>query len=169
MKALVQRVSEASVSVDARIVGAIGPGLLVLLAVEHADGGREAAMLARKIVRLRIFEDDAGRMNRSVLEVGGSVLVVSQFTLCADVRKGNRPSFTAAALPEYAQSLYLRFGDAVAAAGAPIARGEFAARMAGRLTNDGPVTIWLDTATLSGPSDGSEAATPAERRAGAET
>jgi D-tyrosyl-tRNA(Tyr) deacylase len=169
MKALVQRVSEASVSVDARIIGKIGPGLLVLLAVEHADDARAAAMLARKIVRLRIFEDDAGKMNRSVLEIGGSVLVVSQFTLCAEVRKGNRPSFAAAAPPEHAHALYLRFGDEVAAAGVPIARGGFAARMAVRLTNDGPVTIWLDTATLSGPSDGSKAVAPSERRAGAET
>jgi D-tyrosyl-tRNA(Tyr) deacylase len=168
MKALVQRVSEASVSVGARTVGAIGHGLLVLLAVEHVDGAREAAMLARKIVRLRIFEDGTGKMNRSVLEVDGSVLVVSQFTLCADVSKGNRPSFIAAAPPEHARALYLRFGDELAAAGAPVARGEFAARMAVRLTNDGPVTIWLDTATLPGPSHGagSKAVAQSERRAG---
>jgi D-aminoacyl-tRNA deacylase len=150
MKALVQRVSEASVTVGDRVVGAIGHGLLVLLGVEHGDGAREAALLARKVASLRIFEDDAGKMNRSVLEVGGGVLVVSQFTLCADVRKGNRPSFIGAAPPELANPLYARFCDEVAAQGAPVARGEFAAHMAVRLVNDGPVTIWLDTALLPG-------------------
>ncbi|HYZ26021.1 MAG TPA: D-aminoacyl-tRNA deacylase, partial [Geminicoccaceae bacterium] len=108
----------------------------------------EALILARKIAHLRIFEDDAGKMNRSVLEVGGAVLVVSQFTLCADVRKGNRPSFIDAAPPERAQALYARFCEAIAAHGATVATGEFAAQMAVRLTNDGPVTIWLDSAGL---------------------
>jgi D-tyrosyl-tRNA(Tyr) deacylase len=150
MKALVQRVSEASVTVGDRVVGSIGRGLLVLLGVEHGDGEREAALLARKVANLRIFEDDAGKMNRSVLETGGGVLAVSQFTLCADVRKGNRPSFIGAAPPERANPLYARFCDEVAAQGAPVARGEFAAHMAVRLVNDGPVTIWLDTATLPG-------------------
>jgi D-aminoacyl-tRNA deacylase len=150
MKALVQRVSEASVTVGDRVVGAIGHGLLVLLGVEHGDGAREAALLARKVASLRIFEDDAGKMNRSVLEVGGGVLAVSQFTLCADVRKGNRPSFIGAAPPELANPLYARFCEEVAAQGAPVARGEFAAHMAVRLVNDGPVTIWLDTAILPG-------------------
>jgi D-aminoacyl-tRNA deacylase len=150
VKALVQRVTEASVIVGDRMVGAIGRGLLVLLGVEHGDGEREAALLARKVASLRIFEDDAGKMNRSVLEVGGGVLAVSQFTLCADVRKGNRPSFIDAAPPELANPLYARFCDEVAAQGAPVARGEFAAHMAVRLVNDGPVTIWLDTANLPG-------------------
>jgi D-tyrosyl-tRNA(Tyr) deacylase len=150
VKALVQRVSEASVTVGDRVVGSIGPGLLVLLGVEHGDGAREAALLARKVANLRIFEDDAGKMNRSVLEVSAGVLAVSQFTLCADVRKGNRPSFIGAAPPEMANPLYARFCDEVAAQGARVARGEFAAHMAVRLVNDGPVTIWLDTAVLPG-------------------
>jgi D-tyrosyl-tRNA(Tyr) deacylase len=120
------------------------------LAVEHSDGAREAALLARKVANLRIFEDDAGKMNRSVLEVSAGVLAVSQFTLCADVRKGNRPSFIGAAPPEMANPLYARFCDEVAAQGARVARGEFAAHMAVRLVNDGPVTIWLDTAVLPG-------------------
>ena len=150
MKALVQRVSEACVTVGDRVVGSIGRGLLVLLGVEHGDDERAAELLARKVANLRIFEDEAGKMNRSVLDMGGGVLVVSQFTLCADVRKGNRPSFIGAAPPELANPLYARFCDHTAAQGAPVARGEFAAHMAVRLVNDGPVTIWLDTATLPG-------------------
>jgi len=150
MKALVQRVSEASVTVGERVVGSIGQGLLVLLGVEDGDGPGEAGLLARKVTNLRIFEDDAGKMNRSVLDIGGGVLVVSQFTLCADVRKGNRPSFIAAAPPKLAEALYARFCDHLAAQGVAVARGEFAAHMAVRLVNDGPVTIWLDTATLPG-------------------
>ena len=150
MKALVQRVSEASVTVGDRVVGSIGRGVLVLLGVEHGDGEREAALLARKIANLRIFEDEAGKMNRSVLETGGGVLAVSQFTLCADVRKGNRPSFIDAAPPERARALYARFCEVLAAHGATVATGEFAAQMAVRLTNDGPVTIWLDSASLPG-------------------
>jgi D-aminoacyl-tRNA deacylase len=150
MKALVQRVSEAAVTVGERTVGAIGRGLLVLLGVEEGDGESDAALLARKVANLRIFEDDAGKMNRSVLEVGGGVLVVSQFTLCADVRKGNRPSFVGAAAPERAQALYASFCEHLGAHGVPVARGEFAAHMAVRLVNDGPVTIWLDGATLPG-------------------
>jgi D-aminoacyl-tRNA deacylase len=130
MKALVQRVSEASVTVGDRRVGSIGRGLLVLLGVEQDDAGREAELLARKVAHLRIFEDDAGKMNRSVLDIAGSVLAVSQFTLCADVRKGNRPSFIGAAPPEIANPLYARFCDHLAAQGAPVARGEFAAHMA---------------------------------------
>jgi D-tyrosyl-tRNA(Tyr) deacylase len=152
VKAVVQRVSEASVTVGERVVGSIDRGLLVLLGVERGDGERQAAFLARKIAQLRIFEDDAGKMNRSVLDVGGGVLAVSQFTLCADVRKGNRPSFIGAAPPELANPLYARFCDHVAAQGVPVAQGEFAAHMAVRLVNDGPVTIWLDTAILPGGS-----------------
>jgi D-aminoacyl-tRNA deacylase len=148
MKALVQRVSEASVTVGERVVGSIGRGLLVLLGVEHGDGAAEAELLAHKMANLRIFEDAAGKMNRSVLDIGGGVLVVSQFTLCADMRKGNRPSFIGAAPPELAEALYARFCDQLAAEGADVARGQFAAHMAVRLVNDGPVTIWLDTAIL---------------------
>ena len=148
MKALVQRVSEASVRVGDRTVGSIGQGLLVLLGVEQGDGAGEAELLARKVAHLRIFEDEAGKLNRSVLDIGGGVLAVSQFTLCADVRKGNRPSFIEAAPLELAEALYARFCDHLAAQGAPVARGEFAAHMAVRLVNDGPVTIWLDTAVL---------------------
>jgi D-aminoacyl-tRNA deacylase len=149
MKALVQRV-EASVTVGERAISSIGRGLLVLLGVEHGDGESEVALLARKVALLRIFEDAAGKMNRSVLDLGGSVLVVSQFTLCADVRKGNRPSFVGAAPPDLANPLYGRFCDQLIAHGLAVARGEFAAHMAVRLVNDGPVTIWLDTVTLPG-------------------
>jgi D-tyrosyl-tRNA(Tyr) deacylase len=150
MKALVQRVSEAGVTVGDRTVGAIGRGLLVLLGVEQGDEERAAELLARKVANLRIFQDEAGRMNRSVLDLGGEVLVVSQFTLCADLRKGNRPSFIGAAAPGLAKALYGRFCDQLAAHGVVVARGEFAAHMAVRLVNDGPVTIWLDSATLPG-------------------
>jgi D-tyrosyl-tRNA(Tyr) deacylase len=150
MKALVQRVSEASVTVGDRAVGAIGQGVLVLLGVEQGDDQRAAELLARKVAHLRIFEDEAGKMNRSVLDQGGSALVVSQFTLCADLRKGNRPSFIGAAPPELAKALYGRFCEQLGAHGVVVARGEFAAHMAVRLVNDGPVTIWLDTATLPG-------------------
>jgi D-tyrosyl-tRNA(Tyr) deacylase len=145
MKALLQRVSEAGVSVDGRIVGEIGPGLLALLCVEDGDGQAEAEFLARKMAHLRIFEDEAGKMNRSVLDMGGSVLAVSQFTLCADLSKGNRPGFSGAAAPEVAKALYARFCDRVAEQGVPVQTGEFAAHMAVRLVNDGPVTIWMDT------------------------
>lgn len=150
MKALVQRVSEASVTVGARVVGEIGPGLLVLLGVEDGDGEAEVDRLAGKIRHLRIFEDQAGKMNRSVVDVGGGVLVVSQFTLCADLRKGNRPSFIRAAAPPVATALYQHFCTRIAETGIQVATGEFAAHMAVRLVNDGPVTIWLDTADLPG-------------------
>ena len=148
MNALLQRVSEASVTEDDRVLGAIGPGLLVLLGVEHGDGTAEADLLARKTAALRIFEDAAGKMNRSVLDIGASALVVSQFTLAADLRRGNRPSFSAAAAPDTAELLYERFCAALREAGVPVATGRFAARMAVRLVNDGPVTIWLDSAAL---------------------
>ena len=148
MKALLQRVSEASVTEDDRVLGAIGPGLLVLLGVERGDGTAEADLLARKTAALRIFEDAAGKMNRSVLDIGASAMVVSQFTLAADLRRGNRPSFSAAAAPDTAELLYERFCAALREAGVPVATGRFAARMAVRLVNDGPVTIWLDSAAL---------------------
>lgn len=151
MKALLQRVSEASVTEDDRVLGAIGPGLLVLLGVERGDGTAEADLLARKTAGLRIFEDAAGKMNRSVLDIGASALVVSQFTLAADLRRGNRPSFSAAAAPDTAELLYERFCAALREAGVPVATGRFAARMAVGLVNDGPVTIWLDSAALRTP------------------
>src|SRR4051812_34284248 len=142
MKAVVQRVSEARVRVDGEVVGEIGPGLCVLLGIARAD--TDVERLAGKIARLRIFPDDEGRFDRSVLDVAGSALVVSQFTLLADTGKGNRPSFTDAAPPEQAEPLYEEFCTALEAEGAPVARGAFGRRMAVSLVNDGPVTIVLD-------------------------
>ena len=145
MKALLQRVSEASVTVDGQVIAAIGPGLLVLLCAVEGDGEDQADGLARKVGKLRIFADEAGKMNRSVLDVGGEALVVSQFTLSADTRKGNRPSFIGAAAPPLAKALYQRFCARLGQEGVPVSTGEFAAQMAVALVNDGPVTIWLDT------------------------
>lgn len=145
MRAVVQRVSHARVVVGDETVGQIGPGLLVLLGVANGDGDAEAERLAGKVARLRIFEGDHGRLDRDVVEVGGGVLAVSQFTLIADTRKGNRPSFSGAAAPELAEPLYERFCQAMADAGIPVARGMFGARMAVELVNDGPVTLVLDT------------------------
>ncbi len=145
MRALLQRVTEASVVVDDAVVGAIDKGLLVLLGVAIGDGAAEADLLARKVAAIRVFGDDAGKMNRSVRDIGGGVLAVSQFTLCADTSRGNRPGFSRAAAPAEAEALYRRFCDAVAAAGVQVATGRFAANMAVKLVNDGPVTIWLDT------------------------
>ena len=145
MRAVVQRVSRASVVVGDETVGQIGPGLLVLLGVANGDGEAEAERLAGKIARLRIFEDDAGRFDRDVLDSGGTVLAVSQFTLIADTRKGNRPSFSAAAAPEAAEPLYERFCAVLVDAGLQVERGVFGARMAVELVNDGPVTIVLDS------------------------
>ncbi|MEE8536268.1 MAG: D-aminoacyl-tRNA deacylase [Kiloniellales bacterium] len=145
MKALIQRVSEASVSVEGRAIGRVGRGFLVLFCAEQDDGEGEADTLARKVASLRIFEDEAGKMNRSLLDVGGSALVVSQFTLAADTRRGNRPSFIGAAPPELARALYERFCTRLAGHGVPVETGEFAAHMAVSLVNDGPVTIWLDS------------------------
>ncbi len=146
MRALIQRVSDASVTVEGAVVGAIGPGLMVLLCAVEGDGEAEADFLAGKIAKLRIFEDEAGKMNRSLLDIGGKALVVSQFTLAADWRKGNRPSFIGAAEPARAETLYERFCRQLEAAGVTVATGRFAAKMAVALVNDGPVTIWLDTA-----------------------
>ncbi len=148
MKALVQRVSRASVVVGDRRISAIEAGLLVLLGVAKDDREADATRLARKTAALRVFEDDTGKMNRSVVDTGGRVLVVSQFTLCGDTRKGNRPSFIDAAAPDAAAALYQHYCGAVAEAGVAIAQGQFAAHMAVELVNDGPVTIWLDTAVM---------------------
>ncbi len=146
MRALVQRVREASVAVDGRIVGAIGPGLLVLAGIAGDDGDEDRDWLARKIVALRIFDDDAGTMNRSVVESGGDILAVSQFTLFASTKKGNRPSWSAAAPPEVAAPRFDRFVAALATAQCkPVATGVFGAAMQVALVNDGPVTIWLDS------------------------
>jgi D-tyrosyl-tRNA(Tyr) deacylase len=142
---VVQRVSEASVSVAGAPVSAIGAGLLVLLGVGQGDADQDAASLAAKVVNLRIFADEAGQMNRSVLETAGAVLVVSQFTLYGDARKGRRPSFVQAAAPAEAERLYRRFVAEVAAAGLTVAEGVFRADMDVRLVNQGPVTILLDS------------------------
>jgi D-tyrosyl-tRNA(Tyr) deacylase len=144
MRAVIQRVSEASVTVDGKVTGAIGKGLLVLLGVGHADTETTAQALAAKIVKLRIFSDTEGKMNLSVQDVAGGVLVVSQFTLLADTRKGNRPSFTDAAPPEIGNSLYEEFCRALAGLGVPVAKGVFGAHMDVRLANDGPVTIVME-------------------------
>jgi len=148
VKALVQRVSEASVEVEGRVRGAIGHGMLVFFCAEPADGMREVEKMARKIARLRIFEDEAGKMNRSLRDIAGAALVVSQFTLAADLRRGNRPSFIGAAPPELGEALYEAFIARLREEGVPVETGVFGARMAVRLVNDGPVTIWLDTACL---------------------
>jgi D-aminoacyl-tRNA deacylase len=138
-----QRVAEARVRVEERVVGEIGPGVCVLLGVAVGDSGDAAAALAGKIARLRIFPDDAGRFDRSLLDVGGDALVVSQFTLLADTTKGNRPSFTAAAPPDEAERLYERFCAELRTLGVRVEQGVFGARMAVELVNDGPVTIVL--------------------------
>jgi len=147
VRALLQRVTGASVRVDGEVIGAIGPGsgLVVLLGVGHADDVATAEALARRVVELRIFADEAGRTNRSLLDVGGAVLVVSQFTLYADTRRGRRPGFTDAALPDLALPCYERFCAAIEALGVTVARGRFGAEMAVELVNDGPFTIWLET------------------------
>lgn len=151
MKVLLQRVSEAAVAVDGQMVGQIGRGLLVLLGVEEGDGEAEADFLARKTANMRIFEDEAGKMNRSVLDAAGGALVVSQFTLCADVSRGNRPGFSGAAAPEAANALYTHFCARMREHGVPVETGRFAAHMAVHLVNDGPVTIWVDTSARGGP------------------
>ena len=145
MRAVVQRVGEASVSVGGEVVGACGRGLMVLLGVAVGDSESESVRLAHKVATLRVFENDDGRFDRSLLDVGGEALVVSQFTLVADTRKGNRPSFTGAAGPEAADILYERFCVALESEGVvSVARGVFGARMEVSLVNDGPVTIILD-------------------------
>ena len=143
MRAVVQRVSRAEVRVDGKIVGAIERGMLILLGVFSEDDAPEAQRLARKVAKLRIFPSERRSIDRSVTDVQGSALVVSQFTLCADTRKGNRPSFVDAAPPEQANALYEKFCATLRGEGVPIETGEFAAMMDVTLTNDGPVTIVL--------------------------
>lgn len=145
MRALVQRVAQARVEVDGETVGQIGPGLLILVCAMQGDGEAEADKLAPKIARLRVFRDDEGRMNRSLLDTGGAALVVSQFTLAADTSRGNRPGFSAAAPPDQGAARVERFAANLEALGITVARGRFGADMAVSLVNDGPVTIWLDT------------------------
>ena len=146
MRAVVQRVSEGQVRVDGETVGRIGPGLLVFIGVARQDTPGGAEYLADKIVHLRIFEDEAGKLNRSLLEVGGEMLVVSQFTLYADCRKGRRPSFVDAATPDAANALYEHFVAKVAEHGVRVATGRFRALMSVSLINDGPVTLILESA-----------------------
>lgn len=145
MRAVIQRVAEASVSVAGEVAGRCGPGLLILVCAMRGDGAAEADWLARKAANLRIFRDDSGRMNRSLLDTGGQALVVSQFTLAAETR-GNRPGFSSAAAPEEGRRLVERFADALRGHGAGVETGVFGAEMRVSLVNDGPVTIWLDTA-----------------------
>jgi D-tyrosyl-tRNA(Tyr) deacylase len=148
MRVLLQRVREASVSIDGQVHGRIGAGLLVLCGVRVGDGAEDCAWLARKIVRLRIFPDDAGVMNRSLADLGAAVLAVSQFTLYASTRKGQRPSYSAAAPPGLAAPLFAQFVDAVERElGSRIATGVFGADMQVALVNDGPVSLWLDSVT----------------------
>ncbi|MEX0312365.1 MAG: D-aminoacyl-tRNA deacylase [Tateyamaria sp.] len=146
MRALLQRVSAASVAVDGRTVGQCGAGLLILVCAMPSDTVDTAQALAAKVSKLRLFKDDAGKMNLSILQAGGSALVVSQFTLAADTSRGNRPGFSGAARPDEAEALYLEFADALRALNVPTETGQFGAEMSVSLTNDGPVTIWLDTA-----------------------
>ncbi len=145
MRAVIQRVTASDVQVDHEIVGRIGSGLLVLLGISRSDEQKDADYLADKVVHLRIFEDDEGKMNRSLLETRGEVLVVSQFTLLGDCRKGRRPSFVEAALPERAEQLYEYFVDQLRLKGTTVSTGQFQAKMAVSLVNDGPVTLILES------------------------
>jgi D-aminoacyl-tRNA deacylase len=148
MRAVVQRVTQSSVTVDGEVVASIEHGFLILLGITHADSDEQALYLAKKISGMRLFEDDAGKMNLALADVGGVALVVSQFTLYGDVWKGRRPSFTDAAAPAQAESLYHRFCALLAAEGVTVKQGVFQAHMKVALVNDGPVTMWLDTATM---------------------
>jgi D-tyrosyl-tRNA(Tyr) deacylase len=145
MRAVIQRVTRAEVRVDGAVVGSTGPGVLVLLGVGRADDDPVAERLAARVAELRIFADEAGRTNRSLRDIGGGALVVSQFTLYADTRRGRRPGFGDAAPPELAAALYERFCEALEGSGTTVGRGRFGAAMAVELVNDGPFTIWLDT------------------------
>ncbi|WP_300062066.1 D-aminoacyl-tRNA deacylase [uncultured Roseobacter sp.] len=145
MRALLQRVSEASVTVEAEVIGKIGPGLLILVCAMPGDDVETAERLAAKVSKLRLFKDDAGKMNLSLAQTGGAALVVSQFTLAADTSRGNRPGFSGAAKPDQAHALYEAFAAALQALDVPVETGRFGADMAVALVNDGPVTLWLDT------------------------
>lgn len=145
MRALVQRVSEARVSVGERVTGEIGEGLLILICAMAGDAEAQADQLATKIAKLRIFRDEAGKMNRALVDTQGAALVVSQFTLAADTSRGNRPGFSAAAPPADGERLYRYFSDALRRLGIPVSNGEFGADMDVHLINQGPVTIWLET------------------------
>ena len=144
MRALIQRVTEATVRVDDDVIGEIGKGLLILVCAMEGDDSAKSKALAAKISKLRIFTDDAGKMNKSLVDVGGAALIVSQFTLAADTSRGNRPGFSAAAKPDVGRALYERFVADMSELGIATATGSFGADMAVSLINDGPVTIWLD-------------------------
>lgn len=150
MRALVQRVSRAEVRVNGEVVGATGQGYLILLGVKPDDTAELAVKLANKVAKLRVFEDDAGKMNLDITKVGGGCLVVSQFTLYGSVKDGNRPGFSYAARPEIAEPLYEKFCQALSDLGVPVATGKFGAMMEVELVNDGPTTIWMDTDELYG-------------------
>ena len=144
MRALLQRVSHASVTVDGETIGQTGPGLLILICAMEGDTRAQADTLAAKIAKLRIFKDEAAKMNLSVRDIGGSALVVSQFTLAADTSRGNRPGFSAAASSDEGERLYEYFADRLSAEGVPVQKGQFGADMKVELLNDGPVTIWME-------------------------
>ncbi|MBM4026914.1 MAG: D-tyrosyl-tRNA(Tyr) deacylase [Planctomycetes bacterium] len=148
MRAVIQRVAEAKVEVEGRVIGAVGQGLLVYLGVGKDDTPADAEFLADKLVNLRIFPDEAGKMNRSVLEIGGGILLISNFTLQGDCRKGRRPGFDAAADPQMAEPLYEKVADLIARSDLPVAKGSFGAHMHVTSTNDGPVTFLLDSKRL---------------------
>ena len=145
MRALIQRVTEARVTIAGETVGAIGPGLMVLVCAMQGDPDDAPEKLAARVAKLRIFRDEAGKMNRSVQDIGGAALVVSQFTLAADTRTGNRPGFSSAEGPARGETLYLRFADALRDLGLTVETGRFGADMQVALVNDGPVTIWMDS------------------------
>ena len=148
MRALIQRVESSDVRIGGEIIGAIGPGMTVLLGVGDADTADDALLIARKIATLRIFEDDAGKINRSIHDAGGAILLISQFTLYADCRKGRRPSFVHAALPDIAEPLVMRVVTALRDEGIRVETGRFGAEMRVTIVNAGPLTIWLDSADL---------------------
>lgn len=148
MKLIITRVREASVTIDGVLHSAIGAGLLVLIGVTEQDGEEQANYLAKKTAELRIFSDDAGKINRSCADIGGEILVVSNFTLCAETKKGNRPSFIRAARPERANALYEYYVNLLRASGYTVKTGVFGADMQLKSVNDGPVTIWMDTEAL---------------------
>lgn len=145
MKAVIQRVSKASVSIDGETVGSIDRGLLVYIGVGNTDNAGDAEFIAKKITELRVFEDDDGKMNRCVSDIGGAVLIISNFTLCGNCRKGRRPSFDAAAEPEIAKQLYEKVADAVRGLGLTVEQGVFQAHMLVESVNDGPVTLLIDS------------------------